>query len=144
MLKSRRPGPDSFTWKNVIVRHWQNHQLIMIVLLNLPNLFPLLGLCLLYGIGVKEKHGHSSNFQKCCIFVFMTTLFGCWCNVVFDNVFTELARYARFETLQSTTLFQHQCKVTLYYYFGLNGRRPAIIACEQQRRRLACASTHSG
>ena len=25
-LKSRGPGPDSFTWKNMAVRHWQNHQ----------------------------------------------------------------------------------------------------------------------
>ena len=27
-LKSRGPGPDSLTWKNIVhvVRHWQNHQ----------------------------------------------------------------------------------------------------------------------
>ena len=24
---SKGPGPDSLTWKNMAVRHWQNHQL---------------------------------------------------------------------------------------------------------------------
>ena len=26
MLKSRGPDPDSLTWKNMAVRHWQNRQ----------------------------------------------------------------------------------------------------------------------
>ena len=45
---SRGPGSDSFTWKNMEVRHQQNHQPGVTVLLILPNMFPLPGLARMY------------------------------------------------------------------------------------------------
>ena len=50
---SRGPGPGSLTWKNVVAHQSakppaRSYRLILIVLLNLPNLFQLPGLARMY------------------------------------------------------------------------------------------------